>query len=222
MKSILCTVLLLSLLPGRVAAVDLAGDKQKFSYALGTQIARNVGQQGVEIDAEAFAAGVRDVLNDNELQLTEEQMQQAAENYKQELDAKREVEGAQNSKAGTAFRAKNKQQSDVKELDNGIQYKVLKEGSGDQPAPDDTVVVHYRGTLVNGEEFDSSYERNEPTTFKVNEVIQGWQTILPMMQERAQWQVVIPPELAYGKRGAGSVIGPNETLIFDIELLEIK
>ncbi len=222
MKLIVPVIICLSLAAGIATAAELTSDKQKFSYALGTQIGGNVSQQGVDIDAEAFAAGIRDVLSGNDLQLTQEQMQQAAESYKQELEAQRTAEGGQNTQAGEDYRAKNKQQSGVEELDNGLQYKVVEEGSGKQPTVEDTVVVHYRGRLINGEEFDSSYERDEPATFKVNEVIQGWQTVLPMMQEGAKWEVVIPPELAYGEQGAGNVIGPNETLIFDIELLEIQ
>ena len=222
MNRFLIALLLGTLIPGTVLAADLNTDKQKFSYALGTQIGRNVGQQGVELDADAFAAGVLDVLKDNDLQLTQDAMQQAAERYKKELEAKRDAAAVDNIAAGKAFREKNAQAAGIKELDNGIQYKVIEAGTGDKPSVEDTVVVHYRGTDVNGEQFDSSYDRGEPATFQINQVIKGWQEVLPMMQAGAKWQVVIPPDLAYGDRGAGAAIGPGETLIFDIELLEIK
>lgn len=222
MKRLILPLLLFTLAPASVVAADLASDKQKFSYALGTQIGQNVSQQGIELDAEAFAAGVRDVLKGSDLQLTNEQMQQAAESYKKELEAKRDSVGRENKQAGLSYRAKNKASGEFKELDNGLQYKIVEAGSGAKPSVDDTVVVHYRGTLVNGEVFDSSYERGEPATFKISDVIKGWQEVLPMMQAGAKWKVVIPPELAYGERGAGAAIGPNETLVFDIELLEVK
>ncbi len=218
----LIALCLTTLVPVTASAADLASDKQKFSYALGTQIGRNVDQQGIDLDAKAFADGVIDILEDNDLQLTQQQMQDAAERFKQELEAERDAAGKQNTSTGQAFRDKNRQAAGVTELDNGIQYKVLEEGDGAQPSVDDTVVVHYRGKLVNGEQFDSSYDRGEPATFKLNQVIKGWQAILPRMQEGARWEVVIPPELAYGETGAGADIGPNETLIFDIELIEVK
>lgn len=222
MKQFPIAVLVCASISGTVLAADLVTDKQKFSYALGTQIGRNVSQQGIELDADTFAAGVRDILNNGDLQLSQEEMQIAAENYQKELETKRDSQGAKNSRNGKAFRAENKKAADVEELENGIQYKVLNSGDGAKPGVEDTVVVHYRGTLTNGEQFDSSYDRGEPAEFKLDKVIQGWQEVLPLMQEGAKWQVVIPPELAYGERGAGASIGPNETLVFDIELIEVK
>ena len=213
---------LATLIPVTASAADLATDKQKFSYALGTQIGRNVDQQGIDFDAKAFAAGVIDILENNDLQLTQQQMQDAAASFKQELEAERDAAGNQNISTGKAFRDKNRQAAGVTTLENGIQYKVLEQGDGAQPSVEDTVVVHYRGELVNGEQFDSSYDRGDPATFKLNQVIKGWQEILPLMQEGAKWEVVIPPALAYGERGAGAAIGPNETLVFDIELIEVK
>jgi FKBP-type peptidyl-prolyl cis-trans isomerase FklB len=217
------SLVIAGLLPFAVAAADLTSDKQKFSYALGAQIGGNVKQQGIELDADAFAAGIHDVISDVDLQLTADQMQQAAENYQQELMAKREAEAGTNEQRGREFRARNKQESGVEELDGGLQYKVIESGSGKQPeSVEDTVVVHYRGTLIDGTEFDSSHVRGEPATFQINEVIEGWQKALPQMQEGDKWQIVIPPELAYGEQGAGTVIGPNETLVFEIELIEVK
>jgi FKBP-type peptidyl-prolyl cis-trans isomerase FklB len=127
-----------------------------------------------------------------------------------------------NLEAGQAFLEANKKKEGVVTLPSGLQYKIITEGKGKQPKSTDTVVAHYRGTLTNGTEFDSSYKRNEPATFPVAGVIKGWQEVLPLMKEGAKWQVYIPAELAYGPRGAGDVIGPNEVLVFDIELLSVK
>lgn len=224
MKQFFSTSLVIAgLLPFIAIAADLTTDKQKFSYALGAQIGSNVKQQGIELDADAFAAGIHDVISDTDLKLSSEQMQQAAERYQQELMAQRDAEAGANEQRGREFRARNKQQEGVEELDRGIQYKVIESGSGKQPASvEDTVVVHYRGSLIDGTEFDSSHGRGEPATFQINEVIEGWQIALPQMQEGDKWQIVIPPELAYGEQGAGAVIGPNETLVFEVELIEVK
>ena len=127
-----------------------------------------------------------------------------------------------NLEAGQAFLEANKKKEGVVTLPSGLQYKIITEGTGKQPKSTDTVVAHYRGTLINGTEFDSSYKRNEPATFPVAGVIKGWQEVLPLMKEGAKWQVYIPAELAYGPRGAGDIIGPNEVLVFDIELLSVK
>ena len=127
-----------------------------------------------------------------------------------------------NLEAGQAYLEANKKKEGVVTLPSGLQYKIITEGKGKQPKSTDTVVAHYRGTLINGTEFDSSYKRNEPATFPVAGVIKGWQEALPLMKEGAKWQVYIPAELAYGPRGAGDVIGPNEVLVFDIELLSVK
>jgi FKBP-type peptidyl-prolyl cis-trans isomerase FklB len=129
---------------------------------------------------------------------------------------------AQNLKAGAAFLAANKQKSGVTVLPSGLQYSVIKAGTGKRPSASDRVVVHYRGTSIGGKEFDSSYSRGQPATFPVNRVIAGWTEALQQMRTGAKWRVAIPPNLAYGQRGAGGAIGPNETLLFDIELLEIK
>jgi FKBP-type peptidyl-prolyl cis-trans isomerase FklB len=127
-----------------------------------------------------------------------------------------------NKAAGEAFLKANKEKEGVTELPSGLQYKIIQQGKGKTPTADDTVVVNYRGTLTNGTEFDSSYKRNEPVTFKVDKVIPGWQEALKLMPVGSKWEVVIPSKLAYGEQGAGRFIGPNETLIFDIELLKIK
>ena len=136
--------------------------------------------------------------------------------------AERGAQGEKAKQAGEKFLAENKTKPGVKTLDDGIQYKIIKEGTGKKPTAESSVVAHYRGTLIDGTEFDSSYKRGEPATFPLNGVIKGWQEVLPMMADGSEWQVYIPSELAYGSRGAGANIGPNETLIFDIELIDVK
>lgn len=214
-------VLLLAAVPAHAQA-ELKSDRQKFSYALGAQMGQNVLNQGVELDFPALIEGLRDITSGAELKLTPEEMQQAAQRFQQEQLAKRQELAEENQKLGTQFREKNRQQNGVKELPSGIQYKVLQPGSGKQPKLEDNVVVNYRGTHIDGEEFDSSYKRGEPVTLQLNRVIKGWQEALTMMQEGAKWQIVVPPELAYGERGAGATIGPNETLVFEVELLKVE
>jgi len=151
-----------------------------------------------------------------------EEMQAAVMETQQAQQAARQAGGDKAKKAGEKFLAENKKKKGVKTLKSGIQYKVIKEGKGAKPTAADSVVAHYKGTLVDGTEFDSSYKRGEPATFGVGQVIKGWQEVLPLMAAGSKWQVFIPSDLAYGEHGAGGSIGPNETLIFDIELLEVK
>jgi FKBP-type peptidyl-prolyl cis-trans isomerase FklB len=218
----LCASVLLVATPV-FAADDLKTDDQKFGYAIGFQIGQNLKNQGLgDIDVKAMSQAISDVLKDQDLQLSMEQMQQAVQAKQQKMMADREAKGGEAKAAGEKFLAENKKKPGVKTLDSGIQYKVITEGKGEKPAPDSTVVAHYSGKLINGTEFDSSYKRGEPATFPLNGVIKGWQEILPMMSVGSKWEVYIPSELAYGERGAGANIGPNETLIFDIELVDIK
>ena len=204
------------------AAEELKTNKQKYSYAIGFQIGTNLKREGADVDVKAIAQGIKDVLTDAKLSVSMEDMQAAVLEMQKEQQAKRQVRGDKAKKEGEAFLAKNKKEKGVKELPSGIQYKVIKEGKGAKPTATDTIVAHYKGTLINGTEFDSSYGRGQPATFAVNQVIQGWQQILPLMPTGSKWKVVIPSDLAYGARGAGANIGPNETLIFEVELLEIK
>ncbi|MFQ5937001.1 MAG: FKBP-type peptidyl-prolyl cis-trans isomerase, partial [Acidiferrobacterales bacterium] len=150
------------------------------------------------------------------------EMQATLAVYQQKQMEARLALATKNQQTGEAFLTANKEKEGVVALANGLQYKVIEAGSGKKPKASDTVVVHYRGRLINGEEFDSSYSRGEPASFQVSGVIDGWQQALQMMSVGAKWQVFIPSDLAYGQRGAGESIGPNETLIFDIELLAIK
>ena len=203
------------------AAPGLKTEKQKFSYTAGMQVGQNVKRQNLDFDAKAFALGVQDALSNAKPKLSPEQMRAAVEGFQKKEMAKREAVAKKNQDAGQAFLEANKKKEGVTTLPSGIQYKVLQEGNGKQPTAIDTVSVHYRGTLTDGTEFDSSYARNEPAIFQVSQVIKGWQEALPLMKEGSKWQVFIPADLAYGPRGAGGAIGPNETLIFEIELISV-
>ena len=197
-------------------------DKQKFSYTVGFQIGQNLKRQNLDLDTKAFSQGAQDAISSAKPRLTTEEMQATVQSQQKKEMEKQELLMKKNLEAGQAFLEANKKKEGVIALPSGLQYKVITEGKGKQPKSTDTVIAHYRGTLTNGTEFDSSYKRNEPATFPVAGVIKGWQEALPLMKEGATWQVYIPAELAYGPRGAGAVIGPNEVLIFDIELVSVK
>jgi FKBP-type peptidyl-prolyl cis-trans isomerase FklB len=198
----------------------LSTDAQKSSYAIGLTTAQSISRQGVQLELDSFTLGVRDALDGTKPRLTPEQFQAALENATKTVNS-RYKEQAQNSlKAGREFLAKNKTQEGVTELSSGLQYKELRKGAGKHPKPSDDVVVHYTGMLIDGTEFDSSKRRGEPATLNLGSVIRGWQEAIPLMTVGSRWQVFIPPQLAYGAKGAGP-IGPNETLVFEIELLDI-
>ena len=209
-----------------VAEASLDSDQQKYSYGLGYQIGSQIQRQlvaeGVELDVDAFVRGIADVLSGQELALSQEEIMKAIE-IKGEQEAKKMKElGESNELSGESFRAEYGKQESVLHTDSGILYRVLTTGSGAKPGPNDTVVVHYRGTLPDGQEFDSSYKRGQPATFSLGGIIAGWREVLQLMSEGAKWEVVIPPELGYGSAGAGGLIGPNQTLVFEIELIEVK
>ena len=197
-------------------------DKQKFSYTAGYQIGQNLKRQNLDLDSKAFSQGTQDAITNAKPRLTPEEMQAAVQTQQKKDQEKLAAVAKKNLEAGQAFLEANKKKDGVVTLASGLQYKVITEGKGKQPKSTDTVVAHYRGTLINGTEFDSSYQRNEPATFPVTGVIKGWQEALPLMKEGAKWQVFIPADLAYGTRGAGGAIGPNEVLVFEIELLSVK
>jgi FKBP-type peptidyl-prolyl cis-trans isomerase FklB len=203
-------------------AVDYKTEKARLSYAIGVNMGNSLKQQGItDVDAKAIGQAIADVIAGAKFKVSEQDMQQAVQAFQKKLMAQREAEAGKHKVAGDKFRAENKKRKGVKELPNGIQYEVLKEGKGDKPKVTDKVTVHYHGTLVDGTVFDSSVKRGEPASFPLNGVIKGWQEVLPMMPVGAKWKVVIPPELAYGDRGAGKAIGPNSTLVFEIELISI-
>lgn len=201
------------------AAVELKTDKQKLSYALGAYFSQGVKQQNVDLDIPTFLQAVEDSLNKAPLQMSESEIETVLNQYKEKLASERNAVAGTNQSAGQKFLETNKTREGVVTQPSGLQYKIIKEGSGAKPTSESNVKVHYQGTLIDGKVFDSSYERGEPVSFNLNQVIKGWQEVLPLMSVGSKWQVFIPPELAYGERGAGGAIGPNATLIFEIELI---
>ena len=207
--------------------VELKDMKQKLSYAIGMDIGSNFKRQEIDIDPKILAAAINDVLA-GKPQLSEADARQVVSDFRTQLMAKMESKqkeaGDKNIKAGEDFLAANAKKEGVKTTPSGLQYKVLKSGKpdGKTPKATDTVKVHYHGTLIDGTVFDSSVQRGEPATFGVDQVIPGWTEVLQLMKEGDKWQVYIPSKLAYGPRGAGQQIGPNSTLIFDVELLSVE
>jgi FKBP-type peptidyl-prolyl cis-trans isomerase FklB len=200
----------------------LTTNVEKFSYAVGLQIGQNLKRQGlVGIDARAIALAIEDILEGRDVRVSMEEMRTAVTAYQNELNAEKLAAGEKNRAAGEDFLEKNGARDGIVVLDSGLQYRVVESGNGGSPTETDTVVVHYRGRLLDGSEFDSSYGRGQPTEFGVGQVIPGWQQALQLMNVGAKWEVWIPASLAYGVDGNGS-IGPNQTLHFDIELIEIK
>lgn len=204
----------------------LTTDKQKDSYALGMNIGRDLSRQPIDIDVTPFLQGMRDALEKSKSQLTDDQIKAALAQLQSQANATAEAEnkllGEANLKQGEEFLASNKTKPGIVVLPSGLQYKVITMGSGPKPTAADTVVCDYRGTLINGKEFDSSYKRGQPASFPVGGVIKGWTEALQLMPVGSKWQLFIPPDLAYGSRGAGSDIAPNSTLIFEVELHSIK
>ncbi|MBS0657672.1 MAG: FKBP-type peptidyl-prolyl cis-trans isomerase [Verrucomicrobia bacterium] len=201
--------------------------KEKASYAIGVNIGRNLKQQpGLEVDMPSIIVGLQDGTSGAGLKLSDKEMEEALQAMSAEISkkaaAKAKEAGEANKKEGDAFLAANKSKEGVQVRPSGLQYKVLKEGNGATPKATDTVKVHYRGTLINGKEFDSSYKRNEPATFPVNRVIPGWTEALQLMKVGSKYQLWIPSELAYKENGAGQDIGPNAMLTFEVELLGIE
>jgi len=199
---------------------------QQRSYAIGRNIGMNLKQQDLQLDTEQLLKGMKDALAGQPSLLTDAEMEQTLGALQQEMQAKQQEKtaaaGAKAAKEGEAYLAANAAKPGVVTLPSGLQYKVLTAGTGKKPAATDTVVVHYRGTLTDGTEFDSSYKRNQPAKFKVNQVIPGWTEALQLMPVGSKWQLVIPAKLAYGERGAGGAIPPNSVLVFEVELQGIE
>ena len=222
MKGFMVAALTASLGASLLAAdkVELT-TKQKSSYAIGVNIGRSFKQQGLEADTEQLVKGFKDAMAGT-IALSDADLQQAMMSLQQEMMAAQQAKGAKAKTEGTDFLAANKSKEGVKSTASGLQYKVIKEGTGPKPKATDTVVAHYRGTLIDGTEFDSSYKRGEPTEFPLSGVIKGWTEGLQLMPVGSKYQFFIPSELAYGERGAGGQIPPNATLIFEVELVGIK
>jgi FKBP-type peptidyl-prolyl cis-trans isomerase len=197
--------------------------EKRFSYIVGLQLGQRMVQQGMneDLDVDAFAQAIRDMFAGVEPRLSQEQMAATIEEMRQAQAEAESAAGAQALAAGEAFLEENKTKDGVETTSSGLQYQVVEAGDGDRPTASDMVRVHYEGRLLNGDVFDSSFARGEPATFGVGQVIPGWQEALQLMQPGAKWEVWIPSDLAYGAQGAGDDIGPNETLNFTIELLEI-
>jgi FKBP-type peptidyl-prolyl cis-trans isomerase FklB len=208
------------------APLSLKSQKDKFSYALGMNLGKNLHQQSVEVDPNLLARGLKDALTGGKTLLSDEEARATLTAAQAQVRAKQQEKmqqaGAANKKEGDAFLAANKAKEGVVTLPSGLQYKILTAGSGPKPSANDTVVCNYRGTLINGTEFDSSYKRGQPATFPVAGVIKGWTEALQLMPVGSKWQLFIPADLAYGDRGAGADIGPGATLIFEVELLSIQ
>jgi FKBP-type peptidyl-prolyl cis-trans isomerase FklB len=215
-----------------ITEADLKTEEDKVSYSIGYSMGQNFKKDEIIVDLELFQQGVEDGFAGGKQALSEDEMRKTMMAFQQKMRAKRQVEyrkqmeerkkqGEENKGKGTAFLEENKSKEGVVVLESGLQYKILEKGTGDSPRATDTVKCHYKGTTIDGKEFDSSYGRGEPATFALNRVIKGWTEGLQLMKEGGKWQFFVPSELAYGERGAGQNIGPNEVLVFEVELIEI-
>ena len=193
----------------------LKNQKEKVSYIIGMDIGSNLKRQSVDVDPNSLARGIQDALSGAKPLLSKEEIQGTMAAFQKEIAEKQK-------QRGEAFLSENKKKEGVKTLPSGLQYKVIKAGTGKKPKLNDAVTVNYRGTLIDGTEFDSSFRRGQPANFPVSGVIPGWTEAMQLMTEGAKWQLFIPPNLAYGERGAGGLIGPNATLIFEIELISVQ
>jgi len=206
--------------------VKLDTAKNRISYTIGVNIGQDFKTQKMDVDPEILLEGLRDSMAGKDLRLSEEEMVSEIQNFQQEMQAKMAAEmeqmATQNKEEGEAFLAENAKKEGIVVTESGLQYKIIEPGEGDSPGPNDVATVHYRGTLTDGKQFDSSYDRGQPATFPVGGVIAGWTEALQLMKPGAKWQLFIPSELAYGPRGAGPDIGPNAVLTFDVELISVE
>lgn len=201
-------------------------EQDKLSYTIGVDLGTNFKKQNIDLTISAFVKGMQDAQQGNALQLTKAQMEETLKKFQQKMMEKRvtkmKADAEKNLKAGEAFLAQNKQKQGVVALPSGLQYKVITPGTGTKPTKNDTVTVEYTGKLINGTVFDSTEKSGKPVSFKVTEVIPGWTEALQLMKTGATWEVYVPSKLAYGPRGVGGPIGPNQTLIFQIRLLSVN
>jgi FKBP-type peptidyl-prolyl cis-trans isomerase FklB len=206
---------------GQEKSPPFKDQKDKFSYSIGLNIGSNLSKQKIEVNPDMVTAGIKDAIA-GKPQLTQDQIKEVMTTFEKDMEQKQKAAGEKNAAEGAKFLEENKKKEGVKTTSSGLQYKVIKEGTGPQPKATDIVTVNYRGTLMNGTEFDSSYKRGEPATFPLNGVIKGWTEGVQLMKVGSKYQLFIPPQLAYGDRAVGPDITPNSTLIFDVELLGIK
>ncbi len=209
-----------------LAAVSLNSKDDKLSYAMGATTGMAFKTHNMPVNGAAFVQGVQDSMNGKKLLMNKAQIKASLDNYQKERmqqyqTAYKEQAGT-NAKRSADFLAKNKTKDGIKTLPNGLQYKVIKAGTGTSPTLKDTVVVNYEGSLMDGKVFDSSYKRKQPATFPLQSVIKGWQVALTKMKAGATWELYVPPQLAYGKEGVPGLIGPNEALIFKVNLIKVK
>jgi len=204
----------------------LKNQRDKVSYSIGMAMGKDLKKQLIDIDPDILAKGIKDAFAGGKALLTDQEINETMTAYQKELMAKQEEflkkVGEKNKAEGEAFLAENKKKEGIKTLESGLQYKVIKAGNGKKPTLSDTVTIHYRGTLIDGTEFDSSYRRGEPAPLSISRLIPGWKEALQLMEVGEKWQLFIPSNLAYGERAAGPNIGPNATLIFEVELFSIE
>lgn len=228
MKKLIIPILGVTLLTGTVAqaATSLKTKEDKLSYSMGVMTGRAFKVHDIEINPKAFSSGLEDGITGKKTKMSEKAIHDTLAAFQKDsmkkMQAKVKKMAKKNSKAGEAFLAANKKKPGVKTTANGLQYKIIKPGKGKSPTLNDTVTVNYEGKLINGKVFDSSYQRGKPATFSVKGVIKGWQQALTMMKPGAVWELYVPPKLGYGERGAPGIIGPNETLIFKVNLISVK
>lgn len=206
--------------------LELKDNKDKVSYSIGVNIGTNIKSQSIDVKIDALLQGMKDALSGNETLMSADEINETLSAFQKEMMAKQAERmkdlAEKNKKESDTFLGENKKRDGVITLPSGLQYKVLKQGEGDTPQLTDTVTVHYRGTFIDGTEFDSSYKRGEPAVFRVSGVIPGLSEALQLMKKGSKWQIFIPPDLAYGEGGAGRSIEPNKTLIFEVELLSFE
>jgi FKBP-type peptidyl-prolyl cis-trans isomerase FklB len=206
---------------GQEKSPQLKDQKDKVSYSIGMNIGTNLNRQKVDINPDLLAAGIKDAIA-GKPQLTQDQVKEIMTQFEKDMEQKQKTAGEKNKADGAKFLEENKKKEGVKTTASGLQYKALKEGTGSQPKGTDMVTVNYRGTLIDGTEFDSSYKRGQPATFPLNGVIKGWTEGLQLMKPGSKYQFFVPSNLAYGERSVGPDIAANATLIFEVELLEVK
>jgi FKBP-type peptidyl-prolyl cis-trans isomerase FklB len=206
---------------GQEKSPQLKDQKDKVSYSIGMNIGFNLSRQKVDVNPDILSAGIKDAIA-GKPQLTQDQVKDVMAQFEKDMEQKQKQAGEKNKTDGAKFLEENKKKQGVKATASGLQYKVMKDGTGANPKPTDMVTVNYRGTLIDGTEFDSSYKRGQPATFPVNGVIKGWTEALQLMKVGSKYQVFVPANLAYGERSVSPELGPNATLIFEVELLDAK
>ena len=225
MRSSVAFSLLMIVASGNVLAQDLSSDKSKLSYAVGWDLGQDIKRRNADFDVEALIAAIRDVTGDKTPQVEQPEMTRLLTELQQkvrqeQLEAFQKLAEENKTKSET-FLTANRAKTGIVVLPSGVQYRVIEEGDGARPGLESSVKVHYRGSKVDGVEFDSSFARGVPEEFVVNNVLAGWQEVLPLMKQGSTWQVFLPPELAFGQRGNPPAVGPNEALMFDLKLVEI-